>query len=100
MLYTTNLILLVGATEFGDFSPKKVTIWSTQNIVLCSSWPFLKKIRIAKINKKRMVICERNIMHIYTTADMNILQTLEIGHISLGKLVFSANSHKNNFACY
>jgi len=101
MLYTTNLILLVGATEFGDFSPKKVTIWSTsQNIVLCSSWPFLEKINIAKINKKRMIICERNLMHIYTTAEMKILHTMEIGYVSLGKLVLSSNSDKNNYACY
>jgi WD40 repeat protein len=101
MLYTTNLILLVGATDFGDFSPKKITIWSTsQNIVLCSSWPFLEKIRIAKINKKRMIICERNLMYVYTTADMKVLQTLEVGYITLGKLVLSPNSDKNNFACY
>jgi autophagy-related protein 18 len=101
MLYTSNLILLVGATEYGDFSPKKVTIYSTsQNIVLCSSWPFLEKIRIAKINKKRMLICERNFMHVYTTSDMKILQTLEIGYITLGKLVLSPNCDKNNFACY
>jgi autophagy-related protein 18 len=32
MLYTTNLILLVGLTEMGDLSPKKVTIWSTSKI--------------------------------------------------------------------
>lgn len=101
MLYTTNLILLVGATEFGDFSPKKVSIWSTsQNIVLCSSWPFAEKINIAKINKKRMIVCERNLMHIYTTTDMKILHTWEIGYISLGKLVLSPNSDKNSFACY
>jgi WD40 repeat protein len=101
MLYTTNLILLVGLAEFGDFSPRKVTIWSTsQNIVLCSSWPFLAKINIAKINKKRMIIGERNFMHIYTTGDMKILHTIDVGAVTLGKLVLSANSDKNNFVCF
>lgn len=101
MLYTTNLILLVGLADFGDFSPRKVTIWSTsQNIVLCSSWPFLAKINIAKINKKRMIICERNFMHVYTTGDMKILHTIDIGNVSLGKLALSSNSEKNNFVCY
>ena len=49
MLYSTDLVLLVGLTETGDLSPKKVTIWSTsKNIVLCSSYPFSAKINIAK----------------------------------------------------
>jgi WD40 repeat protein len=101
MLYTTNLILLVGLAEFGDFSPRKVTIWSTsQNVVLCSSWPFLSKINIAKINKKRMIIGERNFLHIYTTGDMKIMITIDVGTVTLGKLVLSANSEKNNFVCY
>ncbi len=101
MLYTTNLILLVGLADFGDFSPRKVTIWSTsQNIVLCSSWPFLSKINIAKINKKRMIIGERNFLHIYTTGDMKIMNTIDVGTVSLGKLVLSANSEKNNFVCF
>jgi autophagy-related protein 18 len=101
MLYTTNLILLVGLAEFGDFSPRKVTIWSTsQNIVLCSSWPFLSKINIAKINKKRMIIGERNFLHIYTTGDMKIMNTIDVGTVTLGKLVLSANSDKNNFVCF
>ena len=79
MLNTTNLILLVGLTEMGDLSPKKVTIWSTStNIVLCSSYPFSGKINIAKINKQRMVIGERNFLHIYSTNDMEILHTIDI----------------------
>lgn len=101
MLYTTNLILLVSLADFGDFSPRKVTIWSTsQNIVLCSSWPFQGKIIIAKINKKRMIICERNYMHIYTTGDMKIIHSIDIGNVSLGKLALSPSSDKNNFVCF
>ncbi len=101
MLYTTNLILLVGLAEFGEFSPRKITIWSTsQNTVLCSSWHFMSKINIAKINKKRMIIGERNFLHIYTTGDMKIMRTIDVGTVTLGKLVLSANSDKNNYACF
>ena len=90
MLYSTDLVLLVGLTETGDLSPKKVTIWSTsKNIVLCSSYPFSGKINIAKINKQRMVIGERNFLHIYSTVDMEILHTIDIGIVNLGKLVLS-----------
>lgn len=101
MLYTTNLILLVGLNETGEFSPKKVTIWSTStNSVLCSSWQFLSKINIVKINKKRMIICERNFMHVYSSKDMKILHTFDCGNIFLGKLVLTPNTDKHNIVCF
>jgi autophagy-related protein 18 len=101
MLYTTNLIVLVGLADFGDFSPKRVTVWSTsQNIVLCSSSPFISKINMAKINKARMIIGERNFIHIYATGNMKILHTIDVGIVNLGKLVLSPSSDKNNFICY
>lgn len=101
MLYTTNLVFLVGLNDHGEFSPKKVTIWSTStNSVLCSSWQFLSNINIMKINKKRMIICERNFMHVYSTNDMRILHTFDCGNIYLGKLVLSPNTSKNNIVCF
>ena len=101
MLYKTNRVLLVGLSEFGDFSPKKVTIWTTsKNLVLCSSFPFTSKITVAKINKVRMIIGERNFLHIYSTGDMKVLHTFDISDISLGKLVLSGNSEKNVWLCF
>ncbi len=100
MLHSTNLILLVGQSEFAEFSPRKVSIWSTStNSVLCSSWPSTNKISIAKINKKRMIIVERNFLNIYTTSDMQILHTIEIGYILSNKFTFS-HCDKNNYICY
>lgn len=101
MLFTTNLILLVGKNDFGDFSPRKITIYNTSsNATICSSWPFSENIHLAKINKKRMIVCEGNNMHIYTTGEMKILHTLEIGKILLPNIVLSANADKNNFLFY
>ena len=101
MLYKTNIVLLVGLTEFEEFSPKKVTIWTTsKNIVLCSSYPFNSKIILAKINKVRMVIVESNYLHIYSTDEMKNLHTIEISDISLGQLVLSGNSEKNTWLCF
>jgi len=101
MLYKTNIVLLVGLTDFGDFSPKKVTIWTTsKNLVLCSSFPFTSKITVAKINKVRMIVGERNFLHIYSTGDMKVLHTFNISDISLGKLVLSGNSDKNVWLCF
>lgn len=96
MLYTTNLIFLVGLTEFGEFSPNRVTIWSTStNSILCSSWQFNNKINIIKINKKRMIICDKVFMNVYSTMDMKILHTFDVGLIYLGKLALSSNTEKN-----
>lgn len=101
MIYTTNLVVLVGKTEIGDFSPKKVTIWSTSNnMVVCSSYAFSSSINIAKINKDRMIVGERTFLHIYSTGDMKILHTIEVGSISLGRLVLSPSSVKNNWVCF
>jgi len=47
-----------------------------------------------------MIICERNYMHIYTTGDMKIIHSIDIGNVSLGKLVLSPSSDKNNFVCF
>ena len=101
MLYKTNLVLLVGLTEFQDFSPKKVTIWTTsKHLVLCSSFPFNSIISVAKINKVRMVIVESIHLHIYSTGDMKHLHTFDVVDISLGKLVLSANSERNVWLCF
>jgi autophagy-related protein 18 len=100
MLFTTNLVLLVGQTDFGDFSPRRVTIWSTkENCVICSSWPFTNKISIAKINKKRMVVLERNFLHFYSIEDMKILHSIEVGNVGASKFSLSP-SEKNNFLCF
>jgi autophagy-related protein 18 len=101
MLHSSNLVLLVGDSDSGDFSPRKVTVWNTSlNSVICSFWPFASRISIVKINKKRMIICERTYLHIYTTGDMKILHTIDIGNVSLGRLILSHSSEKNNFLCY
>lgn len=100
MLHTYNLIFLVGLNDFGEFSPKKVTIWSTTtNSVLCSSWQFLSKINIVKINKKSMIICERNFMHVYSAKNMKIQHTFDCGSVFNGKLVLSSNP-ENNIVCF
>jgi autophagy-related protein 18 len=101
MLHSSSLILLVGLSDLGDFSPRKVTIWSTTtNSVVCSSWPLNNKIQIAKVNKQRMMLQESKFLHIYSTTEMKIIHTLEIGNVQIGRLILSPSYHKNNFVCY
>ena len=101
MLYKTNIIILVGLEEYQNFSPKKITIWTTlKNTVLCISHHFTSKIITAKINKQRMIIGEKNYLHIYDTNTMNFINTIMVPDITLGNLILSRNSDKNNWFCY
>jgi autophagy-related protein 18 len=101
MLYKTNLVLLVGLTDFGEFSPKKVTIWTTsKNTVLCASFPFSSNIINVKINKIRMIICEENYLHIYSIDDMKVLHSIKKSDLSLDEIVLSRNNLKNVWLCH
>lgn len=102
MLHTTNLVLLVGKDEMGDFSPRKATIYKTNdNNVICSFWPFTSNITLAKINKKRIILQESSFIHIYSTEDMTSLHKIDIGNnITPNHIVLSSSSEKNNFLIY
>jgi hypothetical protein len=44
---------------------------------------------------------EKEIFYIfYSTGDMEILHTIDIGIINLRELVLSSNSDKNNWVCF
>ncbi len=101
MLYKTNIIILVGLEEYQNFSPKRITILTTlKNTVICISHHFTSKIITAKINKQRMIIGEKNYLHIYATNTMNFLYSIMVPDITLGNLILSRNSEKNNWFCY
>ena len=102
MLHTTNLVLLVGKNEMGDFSPRKATIYKTNDSnVICSFWPFTSNITLAKINKKRIILQESSFIHIYSTEDMTALHKIDIGNnITPNHIVLSSSSEKNNFLVY
>ena len=101
MLHNSNIVLLVGLREYGQFSPKKLNLWTTKtNNVLYTSPSFSSDIIVAKINKIRMIIGEKNYLHIYSTGDMKILHIYEINNVSLGKLILSNNINKNVWVCF
>ena len=113
MLNSTNLVLLIGQNEIGDFSPRKVTIYKTNdNSVICSFWPFPNIISMAKLNKQRIILLENSIIHIFSTIDMKSLHSLDIGNDNnnnnsnnnninyTNKITLSPSSDKNNFLIY
>ena len=114
MLNTTNLVLLVGQNEIGDFSPRKGTIYQIKdNTVICSFWPFSNPITLAKLNKQRIILLENTTIHIFSTNDMKALHSLDIGINNINnsiiynnnvnyknKICLSSSSDKNNFLIY
>ena len=101
MLHNSNIVLLVGFGDYGQFSSKNIVIWATnKNNILYSSPKFSSEIIIAKINKIRMIIAEKYYLHIYSTGDMKVLHIYEIENISLGKLILSNNINKNVWVCF
>ena len=101
MLHNSCLVLLVGLGEFGQFSSNKITLWTTKkNSIIYNSPKFSSNIIVAKINKIRMIIGEKNYLHIYSTGDMKILHIYEINNICLGKLILSNNINKNVWVCF
>ena len=101
MLHNSNIILLVGLTEFGKFSPNRITLWRTdKNSPFYYSSPFTSKIIAAKINKCRMIVGERNYIHIFSTGEINKLHSYEVNNICLGKLILSNNIDKNVWVCF
>ena len=101
MLHNSNIILLVGLTEFGKFSPKNIILWRTdRNIPFYYSSPFSSKIVAAKINRCRMIIAEKNFIHIFSTGQINKLHSYEVSNVCLGKIILSNNTDKNVWVCF
>ena len=101
MLHNSNIILLVGLTEFGKFSPNRIILWRTdKNAPFYYSSPFSSKIIAAKVNRCRMIVGERNYIHIFSIGEINKLHSYEVSNISLGKLILSNNTDKNVWVCF
>jgi len=53
MVYSSNLIVVVGLIEDELFSPKKATIWATNTSTCLCKLPFISKIEAIKLNRSR-----------------------------------------------
>lgn len=96
MLYSTNLLAIVG-TEDGDniFSPKRLTIWNSNNSNSICEISFPYKVTAVKINKQRLVISIKDKVHIYDLKDTRILESIVIKNNQLGRLLLSPNASDN-----
>jgi autophagy-related protein 18 len=99
MLNETNIVLLVGLVDFGDFSPRNITMWNTNKSAVICKTQFEHPITLAKINNKYIIVVVLDKMHVYTLSKIERYHTFEIGYVVLGKLALSPSSDKNNYVC-
>lgn len=101
MLYSTNLLAIVGADNDNNvFSPKRLTIWNSNNSNSIWEISFPYRVTAVKINKQRLVICIKDKIHIYDLKDTRILESLVVKNNQLGRLVLSPNNSENCYLVY
>ena len=102
MLYSSNIIAIVGNNEVENFSPKKVTIWGTDtnNAIMKLSFPY--KIDAVKLNKSRylsniirLIISIKDGIHLYNMTNLMFVHSISV-NLALTRLAFSPSSEK----CY
>ena len=82
MINQTKLFVLVGDSEQGEFSPKKLLLWSKKSSnfeenIICSTNPFKKNIIGLKANKKYVLIQFLENLDIYATDNLKYLYKLD-----------------------
>lgn len=101
MLYSTNLLALVGADANNNYlSPKRLTIWNSNNSNAICEISFPYKVTAVKINKQRLVICIKDKIHIYDLKDTRILESLVVKNNQLGRMVLSPHNSENCYLVY
>ena len=100
MLYSTNLLAIVGADNNSVFSPKRLTIWNSNssNSIWEISFPY--KVTAVKINKQRLITWIKDKIHIYDLNNTRILESIVVKNNQLGRLVLSPNYSENCYLVY
>lgn len=91
MLYSTNLLAIVGADNDNSvlFSPKRLTIWNSNNSSSICEISFPYRVTAVRINKQRLVISIKDKIHIYDLKDTRILESIVVKNNLLGRIVLS-----------
>jgi len=91
MAYSSNILAIVGQDENENFSPKKLTIWTTDSDSVLCEREFLFKIEAVRLNKSRLLACLKDKIHIYNMTNMKFLVSVNVS-FTLGRLALSPSS--------
>lgn len=101
MLYSSNLIAVVGSSEDSNlFSSKRLTLWNTNNYTAICEISFPSKVQSVKINKFWLVVAVKENIHIYDLNNMKLLTSIDSKNYGVGRLVLAPNFTSSCFLCY
>ncbi len=97
MLFCTSLVALVGGGEKPAFPETQLKLWNTKTASMICELDFDdEKIRVVKLNRKRLVVVLETKFHVYDLDTMVNLQTLEIPTASKLQKQSTSNSDNRN----
>ncbi|CAM9159265.1 unnamed protein product [Discosporangium mesarthrocarpum] len=91
MLFSSSLVALVGNGDRPAFSPRRLRLWNTKKDKTICEVNFHTAVLAVRLNRKRVVVCLREAMHVFDIADMKCLQTLETAPNPHGVVALSPN---------
>ncbi|CAM9934685.1 unnamed protein product, partial [Choristocarpus tenellus] len=98
MLFSSSLVALVGNGDRPAFSPRRLRLWNTKKANAICEVNFHTSVLAVKLNRKRVVVCLREALHVFDIADMKCLQTLETAPNPHGVMALSPNEEKCHLA--
>ena len=109
MLYTSQLLLIVGKNETAHLSPKKLTLFDLgEKKIIHSLNPYNTEIKLVRLNKRRVIVYADNTIYIYNLLNMQLLHSIKLEEDIItteksfyqGQICLSPNSDENNYLVY
>ena len=78
MLYSTNIMAVVGMNERAIFTPRRLTVWDTNSQTSRVDFSFNSPITYVKMNKQRLVVATQYNIDVYNLLNMHKLFSIDI----------------------
>ncbi|XP_050940580.1 autophagy-related protein 18b isoform X2 [Cucumis melo] len=89
MLFSSNLVAIVGAGEQPSLSPRRLCLFNTMSGNALRELNFLTSILAVRMNRKRLVVLLQDKTYIYDINSLTILDTIDTVPNSKGTCAFS-----------
>ncbi|EQC41297.1 hypothetical protein SDRG_01272 [Saprolegnia diclina VS20] len=77
MLFSTSLVVLVGAGEQPAFSPRRLRVWNTKTSAAICDLNFVTAVLSVQLNRQRLVVVLERKIYIFDINSMQVLNTLD-----------------------
>ncbi|XP_052180795.1 autophagy-related protein 18b isoform X3 [Diospyros lotus] len=77
MLYSSNLLAIVGAGEQPALSPRRLCLFNTTTRNALQELTFLTSVLVVRLNRKRLIVVLQEKTFIYDVNNLNILDTID-----------------------